>query len=795
MKKSRLFLKSIILVIIIGIATLIIKKIEPFGNNTIIMYDLRTQYIGFISYVRNALMNMDFSSFSFKLGIGNPVIVNIFSYLMSPINLILVVLNNKNLFKYISLFIFIFRSVLTSITMTYYLYKHYGIKWFIPVLSACYALCGYFIVYNINIMWMDAFTLLPLLTLGIEELIKHKKDTLFFITLLISFLSNYYIGYMIVIYSFMYFVIYIFLNYKNIDDLKTIIIKLFISMLKVFLISLFIIIPVKYAINLSRGMTSMSFDNIRAMSIFEFVSSFMTAKNLELQFITDSNNYMVAIPNFSVSIFVFLLSFISILNIKKDKKPYSILIIIYTIVMFIPFLDIIMHGGTYPLGFPYRYSFIFSFLLVAGSSSIINNYKDINKKHLIIVSLISFILMVFSYLNTKSIDKLFLIINLFLLFIYIFIYNNKNSIIKKTLIIILVCIELFLNCALNIRYNNNSILYDSYNDYENIKPIKSKDYRIVSSNKTGYNDGILYGYNGMDLFITLLSNNDFKFMSNIGLYNNGVDSYMSYGDNDFINLLFNVKYVLENNSVKENKVKGYVFKIDNYEDIIFDRNKPIDNLNKVAKNLFNVDNLYELVSDYNYKETDNRVDYIFNDDNILIEFTDSIDKVIINNKEIEIQYEMFNDVVGSKILNLKRYKSNKISIIYKNDIKDIVVYKLNYSKLDEIYNKIDYTPKLTFIRDDYIKIETDKDEDMLLYTSILYSDGWHIYIDGKEEKINQLFNSLIGINVSKGKHEILLKYETPYLKEGIIVSSLTIIVNSIYIVYRTIKKEEEYEIY
>ena len=156
---------------------------------------------------------------------------------------------------------------------------------------------------------------------------------------------------------------------------------------------------------------------------------------------------------------------------------------------------------------------------------------------------------------------------------------------------------------------------------------------------------------------------------------------------------------------------------------------------------------------------------------------------------------MFNDVVGSKILNLKRYKSNKISIIYKNDIKDIVVYKLNYSKLDEIYNKIDYTPKLTFIRDDYIKIETDKDEDMLLYTSILYSDGWHIYIDGKEEKINQLFNSLIGINVSKGKHEILLKYETPYLKEGIIVSSLTIIVNSIYIVYRTIKKEEEYEIY
>ena len=50
-------------------------------------------------------------------------------------------------------------------------------------------------------LWLDCIMLFPLILLGLEQLVKEKKGTLYCITLGLSILSNYYISIMICIFT------------------------------------------------------------------------------------------------------------------------------------------------------------------------------------------------------------------------------------------------------------------------------------------------------------------------------------------------------------------------------------------------------------------------------------------------------------------------------------------------------------------------------------------------------------------------------------------------------------------
>ena len=75
---------------------------------------------------------------------------------------------------------------------------------FIPI-SLLYGFCAYFVAYYWNIMWLDGMVLLPLITLGIEYIINKEKPFLYIVSLVIMLFANYFIAYMICIFSVLYF--------------------------------------------------------------------------------------------------------------------------------------------------------------------------------------------------------------------------------------------------------------------------------------------------------------------------------------------------------------------------------------------------------------------------------------------------------------------------------------------------------------------------------------------------------------------------------------------------------------
>lgn len=65
-------------------------------------------------------------------------------------------------------------------------------------------------------------------------------------------------------------------------------------------------------------------------------------------------------------------------------------------------------------------------------------------------------------------------------------------------------------------------------------------------------------------------------------------------------------------------------------------------------------------------------------------------------------------------------------------------------------------------------ISTDKEKYLLL--SIPYSKGWKAYIDGKDTEVLRANECYMALKVSKGTHMIELRYETPMLKAGALIS-------------------------
>ena len=81
----------------------------------------------------------------------------------------------------------------------------------------------------------------------------------------------------------------------------------------------------------------------------------------------------------------------------------------------------------------------------------------------------------------------------------------------------------------------------------------------------------------------------------------------------------------------------------------------------------------------------------------------------------------------------------------------------------------------------------DLDSNKYLVMSIPYSKGWTAYVDGKQAETLVANDCYTGLELTKGHHTIELRYSTPYLKEGLIVSCAGIL---LYVADYLIKKRK-----
>lgn len=156
-----------------------------------------------------------------------------------------------------------------------------------------------------------------------------------------------------------------------------------------------------------------------------------------------------------------------------------------------------------------------------------------------------------------------------------------------------------------------------------------------------------------------------------------------------------------------------------------------------------------------------KVTYLVNDvqkaaDRYQSQFFDMGELEVGDKVTFQIQLSSYTKTEGS--LGLYISKCNM-------DIEEKVIEKLKKNAM-----------KVTSYKDGYVEGDINLDEDQILFTSIPYDEGWHIYSDGKEVNTVKVAEGLLGANIGEGKHHIVMKFKPQGLALGGIISIISWII-------------------
>ena len=141
-------------------------------------------------------------------------------------------------------------------------------------------------------------------------------------------------------------------------------------------------------------------------------------------------------------------------------------------------------------------------------------------------------------------------------------------------------------------------------------------------------------------------------------------------------------------------------------------------------------------------------------------------------------YSIFNDKITISFNNKGNYTYNELKI-FTNDFSN---YDEDIKNLNRI-NTSDFT-----IKNNKISFNIESKDSGIIMLNTSFQKGFKLYIDNKKEDIIAVNNYFMGFNIESGKHKIELKYSTPYLKEGMIISSMSLCLYLIIVVFN--KKKE-----
>jgi len=807
--------------------------IYPFGKKSLLTVDMAGQYVAFFNAYKNMFSEGISAFYSFSKTLGGNMFGLITYYLMSPFNLIFLLFDKINITEAI-LIINVLKIGACGLTSFIYFDKTFKDKKIVTLIfSTVYALCAYNIVYSQNLLWLDGVIFLPLVFLGIDKLIQKEKPLLFYLMLVITIICNYYMGYMTCIGSLAYFLYKLYLNnnYKLSwkENKKDIIYFMKYALLAVGT-TMVILLPSVFSLIVGKADTGLSeFIPKQTYPVIELISRFFIGS-------FSNSDLSGGCPNIYISLMMIILTFVYFFNSKiaHREKRGTLFLILFFVISFVFYpVDVIWHTFQHPAGFPFRYSFIFDFILLIVAFRCYQNISGVDRQ--IFKKMIPAVI-----IGTVVMDKLMYSNNMYYKIIgsgalivgyLLYLYYSKNQKLSKILGFIIM-LEISINGILvvyNIDYQNKSEYTNFISNYgsvvEDIQKVDTDFYRIEKDYSYSTNDPLLLNYNGISHFSSIYEGNNNSLLGDyLGIFNRFyITNYI--GSTPVTDSIFNIKYVLKNDESDYYKLlNNYNNEIYAYENeynlplgfmvnsnlaaLNLEKLEPFINQNEIMKNMSGVDKdvffkndevVTEIVN-LDLKENDGT--YIYNKANVSlasslnysvqVDYTGGLYAYISSeyNKKINIL------VNGESIIDTSDQNAYRYNVLYlgqfekgdliefeiqllENQIKfdDVSFYTLNLDNFDEHISILQNNNNLNIeeYEGDYIKATINVDNDQqILYTSIPLDSGWTIKVDGNKQNPIEIFDSLIGLQLTEGNHTIEFSYTPRGLYVGGFISIISI---------------------
>ena len=549
----------------------------PFGDTSILRMDLYHQYGPLFGELYDRIIDGQSLQYSWVSGGGSNFLGNFFNYLSSPINLIIFLFKRSQLVSAISIIILI-KAVLSAGSFTLFL-KHSQNRHSCTTASfgVLYTFCGYFLAYYWNVMWLDAMYLLPMIALGIEFIIKKRKYGLYLISLALLMFSSYYMSFIVCIFAVLYFLVYYFSNYNFTQSVSSVdkndkwIIKLFKSnfftagitfayaSIMAAAIAAIALLPTFFALQ-SCSATSNPFptDATIYFDFFDFLTNHLAGVETTIR-----SSGGDVLPNIYSGVIVLILIPLYMMNKSirlREKTAYTLLLSFFAISFNSNILNFIWHGFHFPNDLPYRFSFLYTFIILTMSFKLLTRLKYTDKKDIMLVGMLVMLFAAFAEkMPTKYYTEgLTFFVSVGFVMIYVLILTlikNKRFASGAMASILLVCISSEILIGSTYSYNFTQPLsgytydYDALN--EAIDYIEENDDGLYRTERTYLRtrmDPCWYGYNGMSTFSSMAYENFSGLQYSLGMFGNRINSYTYNPQTPLYNAMFSLKYLMWTNS-------------------------------------------------------------------------------------------------------------------------------------------------------------------------------------------------------------------------------------------------------
>lgn len=563
--ENRYILLSFLIPFVIMTVAFGIMKVSPFGDQQILVTDLWHQYFPFLADYQEKLKTGESLFYTWSVGGGTNYFALASYYLASPMNILSVFIPSEWLRE------FLMFSVVTKIAlggMFMAMFLRYTFKkndYSLIMFSVCFAVCAFFMGYYWNTIWLDTVALTPLVAMGTVALLREGKFKLFVISLSLSVIANYYIGLFTCIFVALIYIGYCICHWKGFKPFIISLGKMAGFSAMALALTAFLMLPAFFGLQTTHATTS-TFPTAYAINIgptADFMGTLEAMREVitnTMSFITPNTKEADALPNIYCGTISLVLGIVFLASRKvklREKLFCSGLLLFLMVSCVIRQLDYMWHGFHFTNMIPYRFSYLFSFVLVAmafRAFMLIDfaNYLDIVLAALgtaVIILLSIGVQEWYSILGTSVVAAVMVVV----LLLY-----TKRIMSKQVMGIILflvVMAEAAVSGYVGVRITTVTTTYDYPRGGENTKQVieymdqleaDNEDiWRAEMTSTQTLNDGALNHYRGLSMFNSMTNESMTIFMENFGLMGWQSGNRYTYAESSPVSdLFFNIKYLI-----------------------------------------------------------------------------------------------------------------------------------------------------------------------------------------------------------------------------------------------------------
>ena len=800
---SWIYILAFLFPVIIFAAGFALKGVYPFGENSALVVDGVHQYTAFYKELLSQLeKGAGWTYSAHSMGYN---FYGLFCYYLSSPFSLLVLLFMK--FMYVNdavTAVILIKVGLCSVFMAWYSGKRYPGRGSMAVSLGCmYALSNFLMGYYSNVMWLDCIMLLPVLAYLIEHLVHTGKWMGYCLVLGYCILTSYYMGFMLCTFSALYYLanLVAIKSDQRPEKIRFSLLKFAGASVAGAGLAGITLIPGIIAVSRTAAAEEAG---IGLTGVYgDIWQQFGALMEDSLSFVKSSEQGDV---NLYCGCAVLLFGGMYFFNKEirtVEKIVTGVLIVFYFAGFHITALNLLLHGMHKPVGIPNRFAFILIFLLLKMSCDAWGKTEKESEKRLFAgFAAAEIFCTVVGIKNGKTGEILLTDGILAGMFLTVWTGNyfcgklSRHPFgcveIRKIcgwVLSVLILAETGIHGIVSITDNgtaNRDIYVESEQEIGGLLEsagVDQVDYRTVIVNPLVRNEEMLYQLNGMSMYSSTNTEEMWNFVKNMG-FENLENRFQYAGATEVMDMLLGIRYLFCRNTRELHTVYekigesqsfdlyenpralkiGYIVD-DSVLDYIMEGTNPMEVQNRllsgiVGKRLYKMQTVSSEMAAtgttaFNIRLKKGEHGYLY------IPGTEP-DTVTIQGQEQK------SDYWNNNFLDLGTYDTDTtVRVTAGTGMHEAVLGIYQESELDAIYEEL--SSQQMDLKDGKGSISVKQDGILML--SSFYDSNMRVTVDGKKAETFSI-QGMTGVKLSAGTHEIVMKYQTPGLKEGAVLSIL-----------------------